>query len=139
MQIEFPFIKQAAVVTEFISKPFAEITLVVDKNEITEWFLIDSGADISLVKLKLGDLLGFKIKEGEEVRQLSGIGTSTIPYVLRKIKMRIGEKEFEARIAWSLIEDVPLVLGRIDVFDKFDITFKEREGKVIFTDKEIRM
>lgn len=132
MQIEFPYIKEAATVTEFISKPFAEVTLIGDINEITEWFLIDSGADISLVSLNIGKLLGFGLKEGEEIKQLSGIGTTTIPYLLRTIKMKIGEKEFDARMAWSLIEDVPLVLGRIDIFDKFDILFKEREGKIVF-------
>lgn len=79
-------------------------------------------------------MLGFKIKEGEEIKQLSGIGRNAIPYVLREIKMKIGEKEFDARIAWSLIEDIPLVLGRLDVFDKFAIIFKERECKVILTD-----
>lgn len=139
MQIEFPFVEEKATVVEFISTPYAEVTLITDGNELTEWFLIDSGADISLVKRGFGELLGFKIKEGEEIKQLSGISTNTIPYIHRKIKMKIGEKEFEARIAWSLIEDVPLVLGKLDVFDKFDIIFKEREGKVIFTDKAIQL
>lgn len=134
MQVEFPFLKEKATVVDFISRPFAKVALIFDANKITEWFFIDSGADVSLVKRKLGELLGFRLKEEEEIRQLSGIGTSTIPYVLRTIKMRIGEKEFDARIAWSLIEDVPLVLGRLDVFDKFDILFKEREGKVVFVD-----
>ncbi len=134
MQIEFPFITQKANVVDFISRPYAEVTLIGEGTLLTEWFFIDSGADVSLIKRGFGELLGFRIKEGEEIKQLSGIGRNAIPYVLRKIKMKIGEKEFGARIAWSLIEDVPLVLGRLDVFDKFDIVFKEREGKVILTD-----
>lgn len=135
MQIEFPFIKEKANVVDFISRPFAEVTLIGDVNEIKEWFFIDSGADATLIKRKLGELLGFQIKEGEEVKQLSGIGTGIIPYVLRTIKMKIGEKEFDVRIAWGLIEDVPLVLGRLDIFDKFDVNFKERERKVVFSDE----
>lgn len=137
MQVEFPFLIEKANVVDFISRPFAKVTLIADVNLITEWFFIDSGADVSLVSLSIGKLLGFTLKEGEEIKQLSGIGRSAVPYVLRAIKMKIGEKEFDVRIAWSLLEDVPLVLGRLDVFDKFDIIFKEREGKVIFTDKEI--
>ncbi len=46
--------------------------------------------------------------------------------------MKISEKEFDVRTAWSLIEDVPLVLYRLGIFDKFDIVFKEREKKVFF-------
>jgi hypothetical protein len=139
MQVEFPFVTQRANVVDYISRAFAEITLVGEVNKITEWFFIDSGADVSLITRSMGEVLGFKLKEGEEIKQLVGVGIGTIPYVLRKVKMKIGEMEFDARIAWSLVEDAPLVLGRLDVFDKFDILFKEREGKVIFTDKEIRM
>lgn len=139
MRIEFPFVKQKANVVDSVLRPFAEVTLIGDVNEVTEWLFIDSGADVSLISRKLGELLAFKIKQEEEIKLLSSIGTSTIPYVLRKIKMKIGEKQFSARIAWSLIEEVPLVLGRLDVFDKFDILFKEREGKVIFTDKSVEL
>ncbi|MBI2084045.1 MAG: retropepsin-like domain-containing protein [Candidatus Aenigmarchaeota archaeon] len=134
MQVEFPFVMEKAYVIDFISRPFAEVALIGDINEITEWFFVDSGADVSLISRRLGELLGFKLKEGEEIKQLSGISTGTVPYILRTIKMRIGEKEFDVRIAWSLVEEVPLVLGRLDVFNKFDILFKERENKVIFSD-----
>jgi len=136
MQIEFPFIALKSNVVDYISRAYAEVTFIGGINKITEWFLIDSGADVSLITRSLGEILGFKLLEKEEIKELSGVGPSTIPYVLRTIKMKIGEKEFDARIAWSLIEDIPLVLGRLDVFDKFNILFKERERKVIFTDKE---
>ena len=139
MQVEFPFVKQKANVVDYISRAYAEVTIIGDLNEITEWFFIDSGADVSLITKSIGEALELKLKEGEEIKQLSGIGTSTIPYVLRTIKVKIGDKEFDARIAWSLTEDVPLVLGRLDVFDKFDVIFKERERKVIFTDKSVKL
>lgn len=139
MQIEFPFTTQKANVVDNVLRAYAEVILLGEFNRIAEWFFIDSGADISLITRSLGEVLGFKLLENEEIKELSGIGISTIPYVLRTIKMKIGEKEFDSRIAWSLIEDVPLVLGRLDIFDKFDIIFKERERKVIFTDKSIEV
>ena len=46
--------------------------------------------------------------------------------------MRIGDMELEPRVAWALIEETPPLLGRLDIFDKFNITFKEKEGKIIF-------
>lgn len=131
MQAEFPFVRERANVVEFVLRPFAEVVL---NGGIKEWFYIDSGADITLIPRKLGEYFGFRTREGEEVRELRGLGESKAPYVIRKAVMKIGEKEFEARIAWSLIEDVPLVLGRLDVFDKFDITFMERERRTVFSD-----
>jgi hypothetical protein len=49
--------------------------------------------------------------------------------------MKINEKEMEIRLAWCMNEDVPLILGRLDIFDKFDILFKGREKKTIFIEK----
>lgn len=46
--------------------------------------------------------------------------------------MKIGNVEFEPRVAWALIEDTPPLLGRLDIFEKFKITFMEKEGKIIF-------
>jgi hypothetical protein len=46
--------------------------------------------------------------------------------IVKKIAMRIGSSEFNARIAWSQVEEAPLFLGRVDVFPKFNATFKER-------------
>jgi hypothetical protein len=46
--------------------------------------------------------------------------------------MQIGSLKFKARVAWSQVEDVPPLLGRTDVFRKFSVTFKEKEGMTIF-------
>jgi len=48
------------------------------------------------------------------------------------MKMRIGDIELEPRVGWALIEEAPPLLGRLDIFDKFNITFKEKEGIVLF-------
>lgn len=131
MRVEFPFIKEAANVVKYILRPYAKVIL---NKKFPEWLYVDSGADITLLPKKLGEFIGFRIREGEDVKEIKGIGNSKVPYVIRKVSMKVGEKQFKARIAWSLIEDVPMVLGRLDVFDKFDILFKEREGKVVFLD-----
>ena len=36
------------------------------------------------------------------------------------------------RIAWALIKEVPLPLGRMDAFNKFKITFDEEKESIIF-------
>jgi len=47
--------------------------------------------------------------------------------------MRVGSVEFRARVAWSQVEEVPLLLGRMDVFRRFDITFKDKTGVAVFS------
>ena len=38
----------------------------------------------------------------------------------------------QARIAWAMVEDVPPLLGRIDVFSKFRILFDEANEEIKF-------
>lgn len=47
--------------------------------------------------------------------------------------MKIGDEILDTRIAWALIEEVPLLLGRTDVFNLFDICFNKNK-KTIFRD-----
>ena len=101
-----------------------------DKWIKVEGFL-DSGADITLVPFGVGRMLGFKIDE-ENVKVLGGIGEGRVSVCVVEEKIRIGNKEFNARIGWVFDNKVPTLVGRLDIFDKFNITFKEREGKIIF-------
>ena len=42
-----------------------------------------------------------------------------------------GER-LEIRLGWALVEEVPMLMGRMDIFDKFRIVFNEREGWIDF-------
>lgn len=44
-----------------------------------------------------------------------------MPIVVRRVSMKIGDKEFGARFAWGPAEVVPLALGRLDMFNKFNV------------------
>lgn len=46
--------------------------------------------------------------------------------------MELAGEKIEIRIAWALVDTVPLILGRIDIFEKFHIEFREDKGVVIF-------
>ncbi len=132
MEIEFPYIKEKANIVPFVLRPFARTTFKNGQREVTQDMYVDSGADITLIPFSVGKALGFEIKKDEDIKRVGGVGGSRISIVVRKVMMRIGEKEFDCRIAWCLSEDVPLILGRMDVFREFEVLFKEREEKVVF-------
>ncbi len=93
---------------------------------------IDSGADLSLLPRSVGELIGLAKKKDEKHESISGVGGSSINVVIRKVQMRIGETSFPARISWSSSEQVPLLLGRLDVFERFKILFQEKQKIVTF-------
>jgi len=109
-----------------IYRPIAEVRLH-GEVVVNELFYIDSGADITIIPRTVGELLGLHLEESEII-DLYGIGETALSVVVRNMDMEIGDTKFSARIGWSLTERVPLLLGRLDVFDRFEITFKQREG-----------
>ena len=92
---------------------------------------IDSGADITLIPLTFGRLLGLELKK-EEIKHLHGVGGAGVPVVITEVDTRIGDAEFPVRVAWVLEDDLPPLLGRVDIFDRFTITFDQRKEIVIF-------
>lgn len=115
---------------EKISRPVAEVFL---KTKSKSWIkfnpYIDSGADITLIPLSLGKLLELTVDE-KQIQEIGGIRGS-VPIIYSRIRMKIGGVELMVQLGWALIEEVPPLLGRTDVFDYFDVTFRQREGLIL--------
>lgn len=131
MEVEFSFKKENSRIFGLIPRPVARIILINGNEQVPEMVYVDSGADVTLIPKSVGELLNFKIGADDKIEEIKGIGERGIPVVIKKVKIKIGEKLIDARIAWSLVEEVPLLLGRVDIFKLFDITF-ERERKTVF-------
>lgn len=116
---------------QFIYRPVAEIYL---QSKSGSWIkfnpYIDSGADVTLIPLSLGKLLGLTIDK-DKIEEIGGIKGS-VPVIYHKIKVRIGEYNLPVQIAWALIEEIPPLLGRTDIFDFSHIMFKQDQGIITF-------
>jgi hypothetical protein len=136
--ITFPYREERSKIFGRIYRPVARVKFEFGGEWIPEWMYVDSGADITLIPRSVGDLLGFEVNKGKIV-DITGVGGGTVPVIVKKVMMCVGEEILDARVAWALIEDVPPLLGRMDVFDKFDVIVREEEKEVVFkkrNDKE---
>ncbi len=130
--ITFKYRKEKGRLGQEVKRPVALIEFQDTKGSwIPKDFYIDSGADITLIPRSVGDLLGFELKPDENIEEIGGIA-GKLPTVRRQVKMKIGQKDLKAEIAWALTEEVSLLLGRKDVFDSFYITFKQDKGLITF-------
>ncbi|WP_373541227.1 retropepsin-like aspartic protease [Chamaesiphon sp.] len=95
--------------------------------------LVDSGAELSLISLDIGKLLGFRLADREILLEGTGVG-GEIQYVNREIDLTIDGHDFQAPVAWlqTEIADAPLLLGREVVFDLFNIEFIQAEERIEF-------
>jgi len=84
---------------------------------------IDSGAVVSLLGRSVADLLKLDLESGDRV-ELSSVGAPpTIAYV-HPIKSVFAETiRYTVRYAIATVEDVPNLLGRLDVFDHLQVDF----------------
>jgi len=117
-----------------IQRPVADVFLRTETNSWIEFNpYIDSGADITMIPLSFGKLIGFQVDESK-IQQIGGISGS-VPVIYKKAVVKIGKKILTVRIAWALIEDVPPLLGRTDVFDVFKVTFEQSKGIIVFDEQ----
>lgn len=115
---------------QVVKRPVADIWLQKGNTWIEFHPYIDSGADVSLIPLSLGELLGFKVDK-DEIEEIGGI-RGAVPVIYKKWPIKIGERILEILLAWALIEEVPPLLGRADIFEVFEVIFRQKEGEIIF-------
>ncbi|XZN99880.1 MAG: retropepsin-like domain-containing protein [Microcoleus sp.] len=105
--------------------------------ELSTAMLVDSGAELSLISLKVGQDLGYALADSESSLLAETIG-GTVEYVIRNVEMTIDGHSFVAPTAW-LQKDTggeQLLLGREVVFDVFNIEFRQPDEQIIFTRRE---
>lgn len=117
--------------------PNYEVKLKHRDIEISTPMLVDSGAELSLISLKVGQDLGYALADAESTLLAETIG-GRVEYVLRNIEMTIDGHTFIAPTAWLQTQTggEQLLLGREVVFDKFNIEFRQAEEQIIFTWRE---
>ncbi len=108
------------------------------KSEKSGWqpFIayIDSGADISIAPKSFGEVL--KLDLLQNLSEVKGIGDARIPISIHKVDMKINGKPVEVKLAIALIDKIPYLLGRADVFKNYSILFRESMKKIFFEDEK---
>jgi len=127
----FKFTKENSSSLGIVYRPIVKVGLRDANGELFEFgVLVDSGADISIFSRRIGDIMGINVEKGEE-KIFRGIVGELIAYV-HKIPISINEKEVETRVAFA-ISEVPNLLGRLDIFKNFEISFR-KEDDLCFSD-----
>lgn len=95
------------------------------------WFLMDSGADTTMLPVSLGKKLGLGFNSNIKTK-LYGIGKQAVYASSGEIVLKIGSDQITARSYFVYTNDSLLLLGRLDIFEKFSVTFDKEKQAVIF-------
>ncbi len=121
-----------------VKSPSVPVTLSGNGGKYTFIALLDSGADISAIPQEVAELLGLDLSGKKE--EAAGIG-GKVPAVQSKVGLEIGKPHefYNFSIPVKIIlnkgvafdgQELPVLLGRVGFFDKFVITFDQKEEKV---------
>lgn len=128
--MEFPYQKEKSKLFGEILRPLIKFEVKTKIGLVTAMGYLDSGADITLLPLSFARVLGIKIEE-EEIKEIRGIGDSALSVIIKEVELKIGDVELKVHVGIALVEEVPYLIGRKDIFNKFRIIFEEYNKRII--------
>lgn len=107
--------------------------MLKDGTETSIDMIVDTGADITFIPKKMGERLGLVRSEDDLLFEARSVG-STIAFVYRQMRININGIALTIKIIWGQDEqgEEEALLGRLDIFDRFDVLFSQKKRKVIF-------
>ena len=76
--------------------------------------------------------LGFEHEKEDVIQEIKGVSGVGVPYILKEVTLVLNGERLKIRMAWALVEEIPMLMGRMDIFDKFRVIFDERNGWIDF-------
>lgn len=95
-------------------------------------FILDSGADCTLVPRYMANLVGIPIPSMPDT-YVTGITRRRMPAYKGRLRLRIQSEEFEVRCLFTRSNTTAFLLGRLDFFSLFDVRFDGRNGQIILS------
>jgi hypothetical protein len=126
-QFSFPYTQQAHPIFGEVTRPLIKLSLF--SVRFREWVnlgkvLADTGADISVVSLPVGQILVPAVELGQPI-QLGGMLSSNLMVnaFVHQIQVRIENYHFEMPVAISTASTIPPIFGRQHALDRFRVSF----------------
>lgn len=125
--LKFPFTEKEHQIFGTIARPAVKLSFFSER--FGRWLevgqiLADTGADISVIPLPLGQILVSDVENGLPMN-VGGILHSdmSVNAFVHRIETRIGDYSFEMPVAISILTAVPPIWGRREALDRFTVCF----------------
>ncbi len=119
-------------ITYLNSDPIVEF-YIKDKKGNWNRFLayVDSGASLTVLTRDDANRLGITLEKGKRT-DLHGI-SGAVPAYIHNTSIKIAGKILKVKIAFSISNETPRLLGRDKIFESFTVCFSDRKHKITFT------
>lgn len=127
----FPYLRLVQPLVGSLFQPMVEAILSFGNMSLRQAFFLDSGADISLIPASLGQALGLR-RNPDQTTSVRGLSAERADLNLVEVHVQIGQtREFPIRVGWLTDDNLPPLLGRLDVFERLTFEFNHERRMVI--------
>lgn len=133
--LTFPYAKRPHPLFGTINRPL--LSLHLHSKLFDQWLtlndvLADTGADISVVPLPIGQILVDNIEQGQPI-QLGGVILSTTMFnaFVHRIQAKLGDHTFDMPLAIATSLHIPPIFGRQEALDRFSALFVNGQNLII--------
>lgn len=127
----FPYVQIVHPQIGSIFQPLLDVTLRHDHTVLQVGLFLDSGADISIIPDSLGQALGLAREPLSAVR-VRGLSNTYTHLTIVEAHLQIGTApEMPFRMGWADTDEVPALLGCLDVFERYTFEFNHDHRLVI--------
>lgn len=128
MKISFPYEAKPSQIFKIVRRPiaFVDVWSKKFKRFITYSFIVDTGADYTLLPQTIADDLGIDLIKDCYTHESKGIGGREKVYLLKKkLPIMIEEDKRQIPVGFLSHDDIPPLLGRQECLDTFDVLFSK--------------
>lgn len=130
MSIKFPLIDVHTKLGK-IPTPLLTTSVLTKFGYQSYQFLLDTGADFTMLPRYMSEDIGVNLETLPQTHSY-GIEDKGVKVYIGNIKIKLAAKKLKIRCLFSEKDTTPFLLGRIDLFTHFNITFNNKHKKVIF-------
>lgn len=126
-KLTFPFEKESSKILGQIKRPVAEVYFWSKKFKryLKLSMLVDTGADYTLLPRSQAEALGINLEKDCVPHLTGGIGGPERVYLLKKIKVKLGDWAREITVGFLERDNIPPLLGRHKFLETFDVLFSQ--------------
>lgn len=131
MKLKFPYGISSAPSFGIIYTVLLWLRLESPIGPIPLSFLFDTGAEVTSFPASIAGKLGIDLDKCSEEPMTGYEGTTVFAY-RSQVKLIFNQKIFEIPCVFNLNEEVPILLGRAGIIDKFNITLDAKNKEITF-------
>jgi hypothetical protein len=121
--IRFDFVRKSNALGEISYVPYLPLNLATGDNSVLGSGLLDTGASVNVLPYEIGLQLGLDWQEQNISVLLAG---NLAKFPAQGVILSVTVARFPPvplAFAWTQAQNVPLILGRINFFQEFDVCF----------------